>query len=68
MEVHLSPDVETCLLQAASASGKRVEQLVLETIDRMLENHMRFMEGVHRGTDQADRGELVDHEAVKAPI
>jgi predicted transcriptional regulator len=38
MEVHFSPDVETRLQQVASANGKDAEQLVKDTVARMLEN------------------------------
>jgi predicted transcriptional regulator len=64
MEVHFSPDVETRLQQVASANGKDAEQLVKDTVARMLENHARFIAGVRRGVEQADRGELVEHEDV----
>jgi predicted transcriptional regulator len=37
MEVHFSPEVETRLQQLASASGKDAEQLVKDTVARMLE-------------------------------
>ena len=61
MEVHFSPDVETRLQQVASANGKDAEQLVKDTVARMLENQARFIAGVQRGIQQADRGELVEH-------
>jgi len=48
MEVHFSPDVETLLQQVASANGKDAEQLVKETVDRMLDNQARFIAGVQR--------------------
>jgi len=64
MEVHFSPDIETRLQQVASANGKDAEQLVKETVNRMLENQARFIAGVQRGIEQADRGELVDHSEV----
>jgi predicted transcriptional regulator len=64
MEVHFSPDVETRLQQIALASGKDAEQLVKDTVARMLENQARFIAGVQRGIGQADRGELVDHKHV----
>jgi predicted transcriptional regulator len=64
VEVHFSPDVETRLQQLASANGKDAEQLVKETVNRMLENQVRFVAGVRKGIDQADRGEFVDHEEV----
>ena len=65
MEVHFSPDDETRLRQLASAIGKDVEQLVKDTVARMLEkNQARFIAGVQRGIEQADRGEFVEHKDV----
>ena len=64
MEVHFSPDVETRLQQVAVANGKDAEQLVKETVARMLENQARFIAGVQKGTEQADRGELIEHQDV----
>jgi len=64
MEVHFSPDVETRLQQVALASGKDAEQLVKDTVARMLENQDRFVAGVQKGIAQADRGELIDHDDV----
>jgi predicted transcriptional regulator len=64
MEVHFSPDVETRLQQVASANGKDAEQLVKDTVARMLENQARFIAGVQKGVQQADRGELVEHQDV----
>jgi len=37
---------------------------VKETINRMPDNQARFITGVHRGIEQADRGELVEHKEV----
>jgi predicted transcriptional regulator len=64
MEVHFSPDVETRLQQIALASGKDAEQLVKDTVARMLENQARFVAGVQKGIAQADRGDLIDHDDV----
>jgi predicted transcriptional regulator len=64
MEVHFSPDIETRLRQVASANGKDAEQLVKDTVARMLDNQARFIAGVQRGIAQADRGELIEHEDV----
>jgi predicted transcriptional regulator len=64
MEVHFSPDVETRLQQVASANGKDAEQLVKDTVARMLESQSSFVAGVQRGIEQADRGEFVEHGAV----
>jgi predicted transcriptional regulator len=64
MEVHFSPDVATQLQQVASANGKDAEQLVKDAVVRMLENQARFIAGVQRGMEQADRGEFVEHQDV----
>jgi predicted transcriptional regulator len=64
MEVHFPPDVETRLQQVAVANGKDAEQLVKDTVARMLENQARFAAGVQRGIEQADRGEFVEHQDV----
>jgi predicted transcriptional regulator len=64
MEVHFSPDVETRLQQVASAHGKDAEQLVKDTVARMLDNQDSFFAGVQRGIAQADRGEFVEHKEV----
>jgi predicted transcriptional regulator len=64
MEVHFSPDVETRLQQVASANGKDAEQLVKDTVARMLDDQTRFTAGVKRGIAQADRGEFIEHKDV----
>jgi len=64
MEVHFSPEVETRLQQVAVANGKDAEQLVKDTVARMLENQARFIAGVQKGIEQADRGELLEHKDV----
>ena len=64
MEVYFSPDDETRLQQVASAIGKDAEQLVKDTVTRMLENQGHFIAGVQRGIEQADRGEFVEHKDV----
>jgi predicted transcriptional regulator len=68
MEVHFSPDVETRLEQLAVANGRNAEQLVKDTVGRMLENQARFIAGVQRGIEQADRGEFVEHKDVLSRI
>ena len=63
MEVHFSPEMETRFQQLAVANGKDAEQLK-DTVARMLENQARFIAGVQKGIDQADRGEFVEHKDV----
>jgi predicted transcriptional regulator len=64
MEVHFSPDIETQLQRVALANGKDAEQLVKDTVVRMLEDQARFLAGVEKGIAAAERGELLDHEDV----
>ena len=68
MEVHFPPEVETRLQQVAVANGKDAEQLVKDTVARMLENQARFIAGVQRGIEQADGGEFVEHQEVLGRI
>jgi len=65
MEVHFSPEVETRLEELAAANGKNAEQFVKDAINRMLEDQARFIAGVRRGIEQADRGETIEHEQVR---
>jgi predicted transcriptional regulator len=58
------PIIETQLQQVASANGKDAEQLVMDTVARMLESQAGFIAGVQRGIQQADRGEFVEHKDV----
>ena len=51
-------------MQCGAANGKDAEQLVKDTVARMLENQNRFIAGVQRGIEQADRGEFVEHKDV----
>ncbi len=68
MEVRFSPEVETRLQQVALTNGKDAEQLVKDTVTRMLENQGRFIAGVQKGIEQADRGEFVEHRDVISRI
>ncbi len=64
MEVRFPPEVEAQLQQLAAVNGKDPEQLVKDTVDRMLQNHACFITGVQKGIEQADRGEFVEHQEV----
>lgn len=68
MDVHFSHETETRLQQVAFANGKDAEQLFKETVQRMLENQARFVSGVNRGIEQADKNELLDHKDVPSRI
>jgi predicted transcriptional regulator len=64
MEVHFTPDALAQLNQFAASQGKAAEQVVEETVARMLQRQAQFVEGVDRGIAAADRGDLLDHAEV----
>jgi predicted transcriptional regulator len=68
MEVHFTPDQETQLSQIANHNGTDAEELVKNAALRLVEEDAQFRAAVSRGIGQADRGELIGHEEVKARI
>jgi predicted transcriptional regulator len=68
MEVQFTPEQEAQLSQIASYNGTPTEQLVKQAALRMVEQDAEIRAGIRRGIEQADRGELIDHEDVKARI
>lgn len=68
MEVRFTPDTEARLAQFAASEGKDAAQVVEETIARVLDQRAQFLDAVERGIAAADRGELIEHQAVKASI
>jgi predicted transcriptional regulator len=68
MEVHFTPEQEAQLSQLARHAGTDTEQLVKDAALRLVEEDAEFRAGVRRGIEQADGGELVEHEEVKTRI
>jgi len=68
MEVHFSPEQEAQLSQIADYNGTPAEQLVKQAALRPVEEDSAFRASVRRGIEQADRGELIEHDEVKARI
>jgi len=64
MEVHFTPEQEAQLFQIANHAGINTEHLVKDAALRLVEEDAKFRAAVHRGIEQADRGELIDHEEV----
>ena len=64
MEVHFTPDTEAQLKEFAARKGKDAAHVVEEIVSNTLQQQARFVEGVKRGIDSADRGDLIDHEEV----
>ena len=68
MEVHLTPEQEALLSKIASRTGKPAEEVVKQTISRMLEDEDRFVEAVQKGFASLDRGEYISHEEMSKRI
>ena len=66
MEVHFTPEQEAELSRIASHNGSPAEQLVKQAALRLVEEEAKFRASVRRGLQQADRGELLEHDEVKA--
>jgi len=66
--VHFTPEEEARLAEVAGRVGKKAEEVVQETVSRMLDEEARFVEAVEAGFASLDRGEFVEHDAVKARI
>jgi predicted transcriptional regulator len=66
MEVHFSPEQEAQLSRIANYNGTAAEQLVKQAALRLVEEDAEIRAGIQRGIEQADRGELVDHDEVVA--
>jgi predicted transcriptional regulator len=68
MDIHFTPAQEAQLSQIAGYAGTNAEELVKEAALHLLEQDAEFRAGVRRGTEEADRGELMDHDDVKDRI
>lgn len=64
MQIDFSPEEEAQLSQIANRTGRNAAQVVKETVGRMLEDQTRFVAAVRKGIEQADRGDLVEHDDV----
>ena len=68
MEVHFTPEQEAQLSQIANHNGTDAEELVKNAALRLVEEDAEFRASVRRGKAQAERGEVIGHEDVKARI
>lgn len=68
MEVPLSPELEARLGQIAAKEGHDSIELVQEAVERLVGYDEWFLRAVDKGTAQADRGELLDHDEVVARL
>jgi len=66
--VHFTPEQEARLSQIASHNGVDTAELLIDAATRLVEDDSRFLAGIERGIEQAERGELIPHEQVRARI
>ncbi len=68
MEVHFPPELERKLASIAVEQGRTTESLVFEAIDRLVSHGEWFVREVETGLSAADRGESIEHDAVRSLI
>jgi len=64
MEVHLSPEQSSRLVELARERGREPHLLAEEAITRYLEEEDRFVDAVKLGESHLERGEYLTHEEV----
>lgn len=68
MELNLPADLQTKLTQLNAHEGKNSEALAVEAIERLVAYDEWFLAKVKEGEEAADRGDVLDHEAVRVTI
>jgi predicted transcriptional regulator len=68
MNVDFTPEQEAQLSQIAARAGMDTEHLVKDAVLRLLEENAKLRLSVRRAIEEADRGELIDHQEVVAHI
>jgi predicted transcriptional regulator len=68
MNVDFTPEQEAQLSQIAARAGMDTEHLVKDAVLRLLEENAKLRLSVRRAIEEADQGELIDHQEVVAHI
>ena len=68
MEVQFTPDLQSKLTRMAEQQGRDSAALITEAVERLVNYDTWFTSEVEKGLAAADRGELTDHQAVRAMI
>jgi len=64
MQMHLTPEQESRLVELAARDGRSPDQLLQEALDRFFAAEADFVEAVMKGLASLDRGEGLTHEEV----
>jgi len=68
MEIHFNPELQAKLMRVAAQQGRDAEALVAEAVERLVEHDAWFLQEVEKGFAAADRGEFIEHHAVRKLI
>ncbi len=68
MELQLTPEQESQLRTIAQWTGRDARQVISDALSRSLAEEERFVAGVRRGIEKADRGEFVDEDEMDARV
>lgn len=68
MEIQITPEQEAQLAQIAAHLQKDPHQLVMDAALRLIEEDDRFLAGVRKGIEEADRGEFLDEVEMDARV
>ncbi len=68
MEVQFTPDLQAKLTRMSEQQGRNSTALIIEAVERLVSYDAWFTSEVEKGLAAADRGELTDHQAVRAMI
>lgn len=68
MDVPFTPEQEARILRIANHNGTPAGHLVKQAALRLAEEDEQFHGEIGEAIKQADRGQLIDHEEVKARI
>jgi len=68
MEIQITPEQEAQLAQIAAHMQKDPHQLVMDAALRLIEEDDRFLAGVRKGIEEADRGEFIDAAEMDARV
>jgi len=68
MEVQFTPDQQAKLSRLATAQGRAAEALVQEAVEQLFGYDEWFSREADKGLAAADKGEFVEHDAVRRMI
>jgi predicted transcriptional regulator len=68
VEVPFDPDLQAKISRMAAQQGRKAEALVREAVERLVDYDGWFLQEVDEGLAAADRGEFIEHDAVRKLI